>query len=212
MNTVQLPFHIVALISGFRRGCVASLRSGFLLRPHLRLFYEASKQVSDHMSFSFFLLFVHDCSLDHLVQFGFFFCIFFTAFVPRMCLFFLSGPYSVPFCGDFSPLYLWLRDVSRIVRNLTFVTPCWQLPSGLCSSVPFFALPSFSLFGHGTFQDCCFFENFRQSSPFRRRERGRMGNSVHAWSLSRKRPWLRMVPVNHHCIHLCHHHQQEVGV
>ena len=66
---------------------------------------------------------------------------------------------------------LWLRDVPRVVRTLTSVNRGCLLPSGLCSSVPFFALPSFSLLGHGTFRNCCCLFHFRQSTRFRRRAR-----------------------------------------
>ena len=59
---------------------------------------------------------------------------------------------------------IWSGDVPRILRALTSFTPRWLLPLGLCSSVPFFALPSFSFLDHGTFQNCCCLFNFGQPS------------------------------------------------
>ena len=51
------------------------------------------------------------------------------------------------------------------MRTQTAVFPGSLFPSGFCFSVPFFALPSFSLLGHGTFQDCSCLCHFPQSSP-----------------------------------------------
>ena len=46
-------------------------------------------------------------------------------------------------------------------------------------SVPFFALPSFSLLGHGTFETAVVFIQFRQSHPLGRGARGWLGHAVH---------------------------------
>ena len=89
-NTVQLPFHFEAFFLGFVEVVLHffdQVSCFVLLLPSLS---KLPKLVSDHSSFSFFLFFVHDCSLNHVVQFGFSFRTFLTAFVPRICLFFHS--------------------------------------------------------------------------------------------------------------------------
>ena len=87
---VEVALHLFVQVSCF-----------VLLFPSLS---NLSQQISDHSSFSF-LFSVHDCSLDHLVQFGFSFHTFFTAFVPRICPFLslssLLRPFQRRFLSNF---------------------------------------------------------------------------------------------------------------
>ena len=88
--------------AGLRRGCVASIRSGFLLRPPIPFFCEAAPSRSLIIPLSFCsCFFVHDCSLNHFVKFRFSLNTFLTAFVPRICLFFHSGFPLRPFLQRF---------------------------------------------------------------------------------------------------------------
>ena len=108
---------------------------------------------------------------------------------PYESLFSHSGPCCVHFCGNF--------------------TPCSLLQSGLCSSVPLFALPYVSLFGHDTFQDfCCLFELSTIFHFYGKHEKRVLG----AWFLSRKGAVTSDVQMIHDCIHRVHYVQQRVKI
>ena len=96
---------------------------------------ELLKQISYRSSFSFLLFFIHDCTLDHLVQFGFPFCTFSTAFVPCYLTFLSQWSPPCPSLRRFLSTFLvterWPTCHANSVRRHRFVLPCHSLPCHL---------------------------------------------------------------------------------